>query len=125
MSANLSRTLEAAREDEERICSMRLLLLARLRLPSGNGERSPVFVTWMVGIAVVLVVLPAAELFKLFFGLPVEVMMLSSDLMSGSPPVVWQATYSVVAGIHSIWNGIDWHVLGYGLARLVVLVFLV
>jgi hypothetical protein len=50
MSWNFSLTLDAARELEERICSMRLLLLDRLRLPSGEGERRSVFVTWMVGM---------------------------------------------------------------------------
>lgn len=44
MNFKLSRTLEAAREDDDLICSMRLLLLARLRLPSGVGERRLVFV---------------------------------------------------------------------------------
>lgn len=123
MSANLSRTLLAAREDEERICSMRLRLLARLRLPSGDGERSSVFVTWIVGMSVVLVVLPAAELFRLFFGSPV--MMLSSDLMSGSPLSTNCLAGYLFGSCRQIWNGIDWHVLGYGLARFVALVFLV
>jgi hypothetical protein len=47
ISFSFSRTLDAAREDEDRICSMRLLvllLLARLRLPSGDGERRSVSV---------------------------------------------------------------------------------
>jgi hypothetical protein len=38
ISLSLSRILEAAREDDERRCSMRLLLLARWRLLVGAGD---------------------------------------------------------------------------------------
>lgn len=68
ISANLSRTLSAARKDASRIWWMRLLLLVRSRLRPDDGERSRAAVTWIVGISCVLVVVVMVMVFVFEFG---------------------------------------------------------
>jgi hypothetical protein len=96
ISLSFSRTLETAREDEDLICSMRLLLLARLRLLSGSGEWSSAFVIWMIGIAFSLLLLAIDLLFE-------SAMMLPRELMSTN----CLATSSVDIVTHLAFNNMD------------------